>query len=107
MKKEQTDQFFNCPRKCVRLDFDQAIDFEFHCPECGELIAQDQDTNRINQIQKRIDFLEKEVEGEEKKLAKERKKNIPPPEEEPEKKVVKKKVAKKKVVKKNKVKKKV
>ena len=47
LQKEQTEQFFICPKKCVRLDFDQSIDFEFHCPECGELIIQDQNPEII------------------------------------------------------------
>jgi transcription initiation factor TFIIE subunit alpha len=33
--------FFTCKNKCVQLNFDQAMEFEFHCPECGELVMQD------------------------------------------------------------------
>ncbi len=39
---EQKELFFACPSKCVRLNFDQGMEFEFHCPECGELV------NRLN-----------------------------------------------------------
>ena len=61
LQKEETDQFFTCSKKCVRLDFDQSMDFEFHCPECGELISQDKNSARVNQIQKKIERLEKEL----------------------------------------------
>ena len=66
LEKEETDQFFVCVKRCVRLDFDQAMDFEFHCPECGEIINQDQDNKRIIQIQKKVSLLEKELADEEK-----------------------------------------
>ena len=41
LEEESKELFFICPNKCVRLNFDQGMDFEFHCPECGQLINQD------------------------------------------------------------------
>ena len=58
---EERELFFICPNDCVRLNFDQSMDFEFHCPECGELISQDKNSARVNQIQKKIERLEKEL----------------------------------------------
>lgn len=60
--REQKELFFVCPAKCVRLNFDQAMDFEFHCPECGELIGQDNNKDRIALITKKIMETEKELE---------------------------------------------
>jgi len=88
LKKEQTEQFYTCSKKCVRLDFDQAIDFEFRCPECGELISQYQDPKKMIELEKKINNLEKELKSEEKVR-----------------KIVKKKVIKEKIVKKKPVKK--
>jgi transcription initiation factor TFIIE subunit alpha len=67
LQKEQTEQFYTCPKKCIHLDFDQAIDFEFRCPECGELLSQYHDPKRIIKLQKRINSLEKELKSEEEK----------------------------------------
>ncbi|MAG73404.1 hypothetical protein CL620_03755 [archaeon] len=64
LEREHKELFFACPNDCVRLNFDESIDFEFHCPECGELLAQDDSTKRIAQLQAKI----KEAEGELAKL---------------------------------------
>ena len=60
LEEEHKELFFVCPNKCVRLNFDQSMDFEFHCPECGELIAQDEDKNRIKTIQTQIEEISTE-----------------------------------------------
>ena len=31
--EEQKELFYVCPKRCVRLNFDQGMDYEFHCPE--------------------------------------------------------------------------
>jgi len=61
IEKERNEQFFVCKNKCVRLDFNQATDFEFRCPECGELVNLDQDPNSINKIKKEVVEIEKEI----------------------------------------------
>ena len=33
--------FYSCLGKCARLDFDNAFEFSFRCPECGELMGLD------------------------------------------------------------------
>ena len=62
LEHERKELFFVCPAKCVRLNFDQAMDFEFHCPECGELIGQDNNEQRIAYITQKILETEKELE---------------------------------------------
>lgn len=99
LEGEDKELFFVCPNNCTRLNFDQAMDFEFHCPECGELISQDDNNDKKNGLKKRIEETEKEVERL-MKMRKERRKKVR------EKKVVvkkvKKKAGKKKAVKKSK-----
>ena len=34
---EQEGQFYMCKNACVRMDFDKAIEYNFGCPECGEI----------------------------------------------------------------------
>ncbi|MBI2573314.1 hypothetical protein HYV86_05620 [Candidatus Woesearchaeota archaeon] len=54
---EEKELYFVCPKECTRLTFDQAMDFEFHCPECGELLAQDDSTDRKAGIRTQIEGL--------------------------------------------------
>lgn len=67
LEEEEKELFFTCPHDCVRLNFDQAMDFEFHCPECGELISQDSSKNKIAALKKEIREIEEELEKERKR----------------------------------------
>lgn len=107
LEEETKELFFICSSRCVRLNFDQAMDIEFHCPECGELVLQDSSEKNVADLKKELKAVSEEVE----KLEKEKRKVIarraarrPVEEEEPKKKVVKKTTkktpAKKKVAKK-------
>ncbi|NQV91560.1 hypothetical protein HQ489_03730 [Candidatus Woesearchaeota archaeon] len=112
--EEQQELFFVCPNDCVRLNFDQSMDFEFHCPECGELINQDNGEERVTMLETKITSLTKEVEAlieqrsakrkivkERARISEEKAKNATRKKE--VKKPVKKKVVKKKAVGKKKV----
>lgn len=61
LKREEANHFFACPKECIRLDFEQAMNFEFKCPECGSLIEQEDNNEKINIIKKEIKELEKEI----------------------------------------------
>lgn len=63
--REQKELFFTCPKRCVRLTFDHAMDFEFHCPECGELAQQDSTLDKISQLKQQIMDLRTELREEE------------------------------------------
>ncbi len=118
LEQEERELFFICPKGCSRLNFDHATDFEFHCPECGDLLNQDDSKDKILDLKKRIISTQEEVtklldqkrvreekakartlliKEKEKKKADKAKKLV-------KKKVVKKKVVKKKVAKKKKAK---
>lgn len=58
---EQKELFFACPGKCVRLNFDQGMEFEFHCPECGELVSHIDRKEAILPLQQKIDEIEAEL----------------------------------------------
>ncbi|MBW3001770.1 hypothetical protein KY338_01250 [Candidatus Woesearchaeota archaeon] len=60
LEREKSSNFFMCKQNCIRLNFEQATDFEFKCPECGELLHQDDNTKKIKEIEKEIKTLEKE-----------------------------------------------
>lgn len=61
LERETQGIFYECPNKCIRLDFDQAFNFNFKCPECGQLINQESNEAKIKDIKKEILWLEKEV----------------------------------------------
>lgn len=61
LEAEGKEIFFICPGKCVRLNFDQAMEFEFHCPECGQLAAPDSGEDKKITLKKKILELEEEL----------------------------------------------
>jgi transcription initiation factor TFIIE subunit alpha len=70
LEREKEGQFFVCPNKCIRLDFDQAMNFEFKCPECGSIIQQEDNKELKEKIEKEIEELEKDLSAKEKPVRK-------------------------------------
>ncbi|MFA6461537.1 MAG: hypothetical protein WCV90_04660 [Candidatus Woesearchaeota archaeon] len=60
LEEEKRELFFVCKNNCVRLNFDQAMDFEFHCPECGELVGQ-AGQGEMEEIKSKISEVEAEL----------------------------------------------
>jgi len=56
LKQEQENEnsFFMCRNMCSRLDFDNSVNFNFRCPECGNLMDQHDNSRTINTIKDRI-----------------------------------------------------
>ena len=61
LDREKGSSFFTCKNQCIRLNFEQATDFEFKCPECGELLDQVDNTQKKAELEKEITKLEKEL----------------------------------------------
>ena len=61
LEEEKKELFFTCRQKCVRLNFDQGMDFEFRCPECGELLDQDSSEEKTALLQEEIQLLQQEL----------------------------------------------
>lgn len=63
LKKEESNanSYFLCPQLCIRVDFDQATEFGFKCPECGALLSQQDNSKTIENLKNRIAELEKKV----------------------------------------------
>jgi len=61
LKREKSSQFFLCKNKCMRLDFDQASNFNFKCPECGSLLILEDNKEKIKKIEEEIKKLKKEL----------------------------------------------
>lgn len=97
LKREEEGQFYMCPNKCMRLDFDQAANFQFKCPECGQLVNHEDNSALKESLRKEVAEIEQELaEGlkvkEEKQTEKPKKKKII-------KKKLKKRIVKKKIIK--------
>lgn len=58
LAREENNQFFMCRQAHVRMNFDQAIEFEFKCPECGEIMNQIDNSRTIEFLKERIKQLE-------------------------------------------------
>ncbi len=59
VEREKSGDFFACKNSCIRLDFEQATEFQFKCPECGALLNQEDNTETLKKIEKEITELEK------------------------------------------------
>src|SRR3989338_5253527 len=57
LEREKSSDFFLCENKCIRLDFDQATEFEFKCPECSSLLHQEDNKQIINDIEQNLKTL--------------------------------------------------
>ncbi|MCK5283841.1 MAG: hypothetical protein KAK00_10670 [Nanoarchaeota archaeon] len=60
LEKEEANKgvFFICPKACARLDFDQATEFEYKCPECGTLLHQQENLRTIEHLKEKIKEIE-------------------------------------------------
>ena len=61
LAREESNNFFLCPNRCVRLDFDKASEFEFRCPECGSLLDMQDNSATIKNLKGEICRLKSEL----------------------------------------------
>ncbi|MFH1850553.1 MAG: transcription factor [archaeon] len=61
LARESGNHFFVCNSGCMRLDFEQATEFEYRCPECGSMMNHDDNAEIIETIKEEIVVLEKAV----------------------------------------------
>ena len=61
IKREKNNIFFMCGDRCIRFNFDQGINFNFKCPECGDLMTQENNFPTIKELEKKISVLDKEI----------------------------------------------
>lgn len=61
VEKERDSAYFVCPNKCIRSAFENAMELQFKCTECGEILKQEDNQAKMAQIQNEILKLEQEV----------------------------------------------
>jgi transcription initiation factor TFIIE subunit alpha len=60
LEKESNNTFYLCKSACTRMTFEKSMEFNFKCPECGE-VMQEQDNSRTKE------FLKQQIKLHEKK----------------------------------------
>jgi transcription initiation factor TFIIE subunit alpha len=60
LKREEDNQFYLCRNACARMDFDRAMEFTFKCPECGEIMHQQDNAKTIDFLKERIKEIDEE-----------------------------------------------
>lgn len=61
LEREHKNIFYICENECMRLDFDQSMNFQFKCPECGELLEETNNSSTIKTLEKKLKDIEKEL----------------------------------------------
>ncbi len=61
LKSEEENIFFVCPNACTRLKLETAMEHNFKCPECGELLKQQDNKRTISNLKAMIKNLEEEL----------------------------------------------
>lgn len=51
---ESGNMFYMCKSACIRMNFERAMDFNFKCPECGELMNEQDNTKTIEFLKNRM-----------------------------------------------------
>ncbi|MBN1175750.1 hypothetical protein JXA48_03830 [Candidatus Woesearchaeota archaeon] len=62
LSNEDGGFFYMCRFAHARLGFDEAFEYDFKCPECGELMNQQDNSRTVDFLKSRIEELEKEQE---------------------------------------------
>lgn len=110
LQREKTTQFYVSKEAGIRLDFEKAHDFNFKCPETGQLMEVEDNSQRILELERDLaqtetdlkELLTEVVVKERKPVSKAAKKSVKKPSKKPAKKKVAKKKSAKKVAKKKK-----
>ncbi len=66
LERERNNQYYSCQNQCMRLNFDQAINFNFKCPECGEIMHLTDNSKMIKKLEEEINKLQTEIDKVEK-----------------------------------------
>ncbi len=61
LSREEDGVFYVCPTGCMRLMMEAAMEVEFRCQECGNLLREQSNTKTITNIKRMIKELEKEL----------------------------------------------
>jgi transcription initiation factor TFIIE subunit alpha len=75
IKSRETKEFYVCERCHIEFNEENALLYNFTCPECGNLLSRKDNTPVIKEYNKEMDKLRKELELVEEEFNKEKEKN--------------------------------
>ena len=58
---EKSNMFFYCPKCNVRFTFEEAMDYGFACPACGNMLEEFNNAELIKDLEEQIKFLKNEL----------------------------------------------
>jgi transcription initiation factor TFIIE subunit alpha len=58
LQREETNTFYMCKSACARMNFDNAIECNFKCPECGEIMHEQDNKRTIEFLSQRLKELQ-------------------------------------------------
>jgi transcription initiation factor TFIIE subunit alpha len=61
LKRIDKKTFFLCKNEGTVFDYEAALEYNFKCPECGNLMVEEDETNTIKKIKEKINALETEL----------------------------------------------
>jgi len=61
LDKESSSTFYMCKNACTRMDFEKSMEFNFKCPECGELMDEQNNARTLEFLKERIAELDKDL----------------------------------------------
>lgn len=61
LEKESSSTFYMCKNACTRMDFEKSMEFNFKCPECGELMEEQNNLRTVEFLKERINELDKDL----------------------------------------------
>lgn len=61
LRTEIQESFYICPQKCVRFKMENAMEYDFKCPECGNVLQEENNIDFIAKIKNTITELEGEL----------------------------------------------
>jgi len=58
LKEEQEEQYYYCKEDKLRFKLVEAMDIDFKCPECGQVMEQEDNVKKIEKIKEKLQELE-------------------------------------------------
>lgn len=65
LELEDSNEFYTCKRKCIRMKYHDALEINFLCPECNTVMSLIDNKKQIVTIQKELTLLEQQMENKE------------------------------------------
>ena len=62
LQQEKQGTVYVCPNKCVRVKAEEALEYQFKCPECDAVLIEENLEKRTEKVRKEIEVLQRELE---------------------------------------------